>query len=105
MGKQYNKVIKRRRRAMYVAKKKAAIKALLGKAEKGTKTKAAKPKASRKTITKKEKVADPKPEPVASKANPIDVLGDDAKSSAVPKVAPEIKEEKSQEESKDSAQS
>ena len=33
MGKQYNKVIKRRRRAAYVAKKKAAIKELVGKSE------------------------------------------------------------------------
>ena len=74
------------------------------KVEKGTKAKSTKPKASRRSITKKEKVVEPKPEPVANKANPTDVLGNDAKPSAAPKDAPEDMEEKSQEESKGSAE-
>jgi hypothetical protein len=77
MGKQYNKVIKRRRRAAYVAKKKAAIKELVGKSGKATKSKVAKPKAVRKPAAKKEKVVEAKPDPVAEKAKPVDVLGPD----------------------------
>ena len=105
MGKQYNKVMKRRRRAAYVAKKKAAIKDLLGKTDKGTKGRTAKPKASRKPIAKKEKVVEPKPEPVADKAQPTDVLGDDTKPKAAIKETAKVKKEKAQDESKDSTES
>ena len=71
MGKQYNKVLKRRRRAAYLAKRKAAVKELVSKSVKSTKAKPTKPRAVRKTAAaKKEKVVEPKPEPVAGKANP-----------------------------------
>jgi hypothetical protein len=77
MGKQYNKVIKRRRRAAYIAKRKAAVKELVGKSTKTSKPKASKPKATRKPAAKKPKVAEEKPDKVSEKANPVDVLGPD----------------------------
>ena len=104
MGKQYNKVIKRRRRAAYVAKKKAAIKELVGMSGKSTKAKVAKPKAVRKPAAKKEKVVESKPGPVAEKANPTDVLGDEKKE-VVSKENTSSQKEKPQEESKDSTES
>ena len=76
MGKQYNKVIKRRRRAAYLAKRKAALKQFAGKSVKTEKVKATKPKVAKKPVAKKEKVLE-KTEPVAEKANPVDVLGPD----------------------------
>ena len=100
MGKQYNKVIKRRRRAAYIAKRKAAVKELVSKSSKGaSKAKPAKAKVVEKT-----------PEPVAEKANPTDVIGTEEASNAsatkeAPKEAVAVKEEKPQEESKDSAES
>jgi hypothetical protein len=81
MGKQYNKVLKRRRRAAYMAKRKLALRELVKDSPKAktTKTKAAKPKVARKTVAvKKEKVVEPEPEVVAEKANPTDVLGPEA---------------------------
>jgi hypothetical protein len=105
MGKQYNKILKRRRRAAYLAKRKAALKELVSKSVKSTKTKATKPRAVRKTAAaKKEKVEEPKPEPVADKANPTDILGSEDAKQTAPKESKE-KEELPQEESKDSAES
>ena len=78
MGKQYNKLIKRRRRTAYLARQKAAIlneKSTAGK--KSSKATAAKP-ATRQTAATK---AASKPAPkvakkeVAEKAKPDDVLG------------------------------
>ena len=104
MGKQYNKVIKRRRRAAYVAKKKAAIKELVGKSGKTTKSKVAKPKAVRKPAVKKEKPVEAKPDPVAEKAKPVDVLGPDDAVEAESVTKEEVTE-KPQEESADSVES
>lgn len=104
MGKQYNKVLKRRRRAAYLTKRKAAVKELVSKSVKGTKAKVTKPKAVRKTVAaKKEKVVEPKPEPVAEKANPVDVLGSKVTKEATPEET-NIKEAPP-EESKDSTKS
>ena len=78
MGKQYNKVLKRRRRAAYMTKRKLALRELVKNSPKAktTKSKVAKPKVARKTVAaKKEKVVEPEPEVVAEKANPADVLG------------------------------
>ncbi|MFL2914312.1 MAG: hypothetical protein ACJZ64_06710 [Opitutales bacterium] len=112
MGKQYNKVIKRRRRAAYIAKRKAAVKELVSKSSKGaSKAKPAKAKVTRKAAApKKAKVVEKTPEPVAEKANPTDVIGTEEASNAsatkeAPKEAVAVKEEKPQEESKDSAES
>ena len=110
MGKQYNKVIKRRRRAAYLAKRKAAVKELVSKSSKSSKAKPVKPKAVRKPAAKKEKVVEPKPEPVADKTKPTDVIGEEKVKSAVPakeasKEPAAVKEEKPQEESKDSTES
>ena len=77
MGKQYNKVMKRRRRVAYLARRKEAINELVSsKPKASTKSKPAKAKPAKKTSTKKEKVVESKPEPVAEKADPTDVLGD-----------------------------
>ena len=77
MGKQYNKLIKRRRRVAYLARRKEAINELVSsKPKASTKSKPAKAKPAKKTSTKKEKVVESKPEPVAEKADPTDVLGD-----------------------------
>ena len=103
MGKQYNKILKRRRRAAYIAKRKLAVKELISKSSKSTKAKVSKPRTVRKTATtKKEKVVEKKPEPVAEKAKPTDVLGDKAVKDAAPK---EEKVEAPQKESKDSTES
>ena len=59
MGKQYNKVLKRRRRAAYMTKRKLALRELVKNSPKAktTKSKVAKPKVARKTVAaKKEKV-------------------------------------------------
>ena len=63
MGKQYNKVIKRRRRAAYIAKRKAAVKELVSKSSKGaSKAKPAKAKVTRKAAApKKAKVVEKTP--------------------------------------------
>ena len=77
MGKQYNKVMKRRRRVAYLARRKEAINELVSsKPKASTKSKPAKAKPAKKSSTKKEKVVESKPEPVAEKADPTDVLGD-----------------------------
>ncbi len=104
MGKQYNKVIKRRRRAAYIAKRKAAVKELVSKSGKSTKAKAVKAKPAKKPVAKKAKVVEAKPEPVAEKANPTDVLGDEEKK---PTESVELKkeEQKSQDESENSSES
>ena len=104
MGKQYNKVIKRRRRAAYVAKKKAAIKELVEKSGKTAKSKVAKPKAVRKPAVRKEKPVEAKPDPVAEKAKPVDVLGPDDAVEAESETKEEVTE-KPQEESADSVES
>jgi hypothetical protein len=103
MGKQYNKILKRRRRAAYIAKRKLAVKELINNSSKSTKAKVSKPRVVRKTVTtKKEKVVEKKPEPVAEKAKPIDVLGPKAVKDAAPK---EEKAKVPQKESKDSTES
>ena len=104
MGKQYNKLIKRRRRAAYVAKKKAAIKELVGKSGKTTKSKVAKPKAVSKPAVKKEKAVEAKPDPVAKKAKPVDVLGPDDAVEAESVTKEEVAK-KPQKESADSVES
>ena len=77
MGKQYNKVMKRRRRVAYLARRKEAINELVSsKPKASTKSKPAKAKPAKKSSTKKEKLVEAKPEPVAEKADPTDVLGD-----------------------------
>ena len=70
MGKQYKKLIKRRRRTAYLARRKAAINA-----EKPDSSKKAKSPA-KKAVRKKATPA-PKTEPVAEKAKTEDVLGPD----------------------------
>ena len=77
MGKQYNKLIKRRRRTAYLARQKAAI--LTEKSiavKKSSKATAAKP-ATRKAATKAASKPAPKvaKKEVAEKAKPDDVLG------------------------------
>ena len=72
MGKQYNKVMKRRRRVAYLARRKEAINELVSSKPKAS----TKSKPAKKSSTKKEKVVEAKPEPVAEKADPTDVLGD-----------------------------
>ena len=105
MSKQYNKILKRRRRAAYLAKRKAALKELVSKSVKSTKAKPTKARAVRKTAAaKKEKVVEPKPEPVAGKANPTDVLGSKDIEETAPKES-KVKEKAPQEDSKDSAES
>ena len=112
MGKQYNKVIKRRRRAAYIAKRKAAVKELLSKSSKSaSKAKPVKARVTRKAVVpKKAKVVEKTPEPVAGKANPTDVIGAKKVTNAeADKVASKepvaVKEEKPREESKDSTES
>ena len=84
MGKQYKKLIKRRRRTAYLARRKAAINA-----EKPDSTKKAKSPA-KKAVRKKATPA-PKAEPVAEKAKTEDVLG--------PDVTPEVAESSTKESS------
>ena len=70
MGKQYKKLIKRRRRTAYLARRKTALNA-----EKPVASNKAKPSA-KKSARKKAGPAE-KPEPVAEKAKAEDVLGPD----------------------------
>ena len=86
MGKQYKKLIKRRRRTAYLARRKAAINA-----EKPDSTKKAKSPA--KKVARKKAIPAPKAEPVAEKAKTEDVLGPDA-------IAKETEDASSSEESK-----
>ena len=70
MGKQYNKVLKRRRRAAYMTKRKLALRELVKNSPKAktTKSKVAKPKVARKTVAaKKEKVVERKEKKVLVK--------------------------------------
>ena len=92
MGKQYNKLIKRRRRTAYLARQKAALlteKSNAGK--KSSKSTAAKPATRRKAATK----AASKPTPrvakkeVAEKAKPDDVLGPEVAGEDAPVEKPE----------------
>jgi hypothetical protein len=82
MGKQYKKLIKRRRRTAYLARKKAAINA-----EKPDSTKKAKSPA-KKAVRKKAAPVE-KAEPVAEKAKTEDVLGPDVALEKDAKVAEE----------------
>jgi hypothetical protein len=82
MGKQYKKLIKRRRRTAYLARRKAAVNA-----EKPDSTKKAKSPA-KKAVRKKATPA-PKAEPVAEKAKTEDVLGPDVAVEKDVKVAEE----------------
>ena len=82
MGKQYKKLIKRRRRTAYLARKKAAINA-----EKPDSTKKAKSPA-KKAVRKKAAPVE-KTEPVAEKAKTEDVLGPDVAVEKDAKVAEE----------------
>ncbi len=89
MGKQYNKLIKRRRRSAYLARRKSELKlekpASVKKVRKSTPAKAAAPaKAVRKKAESKSKAVVSKPE-VAEKASTEDVLGPESKESAHPK--------------------
>ena len=82
MGKQYKKLIKRRRRTAYLARKKAAINA-----EKPDSSKKAKSHA-KKAVRKKAAPVE-KAEPVAEKAKTEDVLGPDVAVEKDAKVAEE----------------
>jgi hypothetical protein len=82
MGKQYKKLIKRRRRTAYLARKKAAINA--EKPDSSKKVKSPAKKAVRKKATPA-----PKAEPVAEKAKTEDVLGPDVAVEKDVKVAEE----------------
>jgi hypothetical protein len=82
MGTQYKKVIKRKRRKAYLARRKASLKESLPATKKGRKAAAAKPKSKRKASPKKaapeevkEEVAE---EAVADKASAVDILGVDS---------------------------
>ena len=78
MGKQYNKVLKRRRRAAYMTKRKLALRELVKNSPKAktTKSTAGKPKVARKPVAAtKAKAVEPTHELGAYKANPTDVLG------------------------------
>ena len=107
MGKQYNKVIKRRRRAAYIAKRKAAVKELVSKSSKGvSKAKPAKAKVTRKAAApKKAKVVEKTPEPIAEKADPTDIIGSEKDEAATAPQKPKAKEKAPKEESEDSAES
>jgi hypothetical protein len=107
MGKQYNKVIKRRRRAAYIAKRKAAVKELVSKSSKGaSKAKPAKAKVTRKAAApKKAKVVEKTPEPIAEKADPTDIIGSEKDEAATASQKPKAKEKAPKEESEDSAES
>jgi hypothetical protein len=82
MGKQYKKLIKRRRRTAYLARKKAAINA-----EKPDSSKKA--KSSAKKAVRKKAAPVEKAEPVAEKAKTEDVLGPDVAVEKDAKVAEE----------------
>ena len=86
MGKQYNKLIKRRRRAAYLARRKKAGSANLPEVTKKPKSTARKAPAKKKTESK------PKEKAVAEKAKATDVLGPDAQEAA-PEAA-EVQENK-----------
>ena len=91
MGKQYKKLIKRRRRTAYLARRKVAINA-----EKPDSTK--KLKSPAKKAIRKKATPEPKAEPVAEKAKTEDVLGPDV---AVEKDANPAEESTPVEESKE----
>ena len=107
MGKQYNKVIKRRRRAAYIAKRKDAAKELVSKSSKGaSKAKPAKAKVTRKAAApKKAKVVEKTPEPVAEKADPTDIIGSEKEEAVTAPQKPKAKEKAPKEESDDSSES
>ena len=90
MGKQYNKLIKRRRRAAYLARRKKAGSANLPEVTK-------KPKVL-KAPAKKKAESKPKEKAVAEKAKATDVLGPDAE-----EAAPEAAEVQENEESVEKA--
>lgn len=92
MGKQYNKLIKRRRRAAYIARRKKAGEANLPEVTKKPKSSAKKVPAKKKTESK------PKEKAVAEKAKATDVLGPDAE-----EAAPEAAEIQENEESVEKA--
>ena len=91
MGKQYNKLIKRRRRSAYLARRKAALLTEKASGKKSTKSttnktvarKKAGTKATSKTSSKKVK------EEVAEKAKPKDVLGPESSAEEIPTEQPE----------------
>jgi len=92
MGKQYNKLIKRRRRTAYLARQKAALlteKSTAGK--KSSKATAAKPATRKKTATKAASKPAPKvaKKEVAEKAKPDDVLGPEVTGKDAPAEKPE----------------
>ena len=92
MCKQYNKLIKRRRRAAYLARRKKAGSANLPEVTKKPKSSARKAPAKKKTESK------PKEKAVAEKAKATDVLGPDAE-----EAAPEAAEIQENEESVEKA--
>jgi len=107
MGKQYNKVIKRRRRAAYIAKRKAAVKELVSKSSKGvSKAKSPRANVTRKAAApKKAKVVEKAPEPVAEKADPTDIIGSEKEETVAAPKEPKAKEKAPKEESEDSSES
>ena len=71
MGKQYKKLVKRRRRTAYLARRKAALNVAKSSSSKKTKS------TAKKATTRKKATPAAKPEPVAEKAKAEDVLGPD----------------------------
>ena len=80
MGKQYKKLIKRRRRAAYLARRKAAANVANPSTSKKAKAPAKKAKAPAKKAATVEKT-----EPLAEKAKAEDVLGPDVATEEQPK--------------------
>jgi hypothetical protein len=76
MGKQYKKLVKRRRRTAYLARRKAAINAAKPSNSKKTKS------TAKKATARKKAAPAAKPEPVAEKAKTEDVLGPDVTASS-----------------------
>jgi hypothetical protein len=91
MGKQYKKLVKRRRRTAYLARRKAVLNEA-----KQSNSKKTKSTAKKATVRKKAAPA-AKPEPVAEKAKTEDVLGPDV----TPEVAESSTKESSPEEPKE----
>ena len=92
MGKQYNKLIKRKRRTAYLARRKAALlteKSTAGK--KSSKATATKSAARKKVSTKAASKPAPKvtKKEVAEKAKPDDVLGPEVAGEDIPTEKPE----------------
>ena len=85
MGKQYKKLIKRRRRAAYLARRKAAANVANPSTSKKAKAPAKKAKAPAKKATRKKAAAVEKAEPLAEKAKAEDVLGPDVATEEQPK--------------------